>query len=652
MRSQKKSLTEQIKYNFNNNKNIKISSSEYVEKYGQLIIESNTEKGSIEKDYFIKCLEVANKFNDSVSNKNKMISIKFINFDFKENVIEDNSTNELIKIDIYYEDCKFMHCSLNNLEFSKCISFKKCYFDTTIFENSLFKKEFVFENCEIKNKANFSNTKFINNAYFNNSKFSDYADFHEAEFEAVACFYGAKFEKPMNFSSVVFKDFNKANFVNSNIKNINYESIRDGVKDNYKIDEQYKKEICDKIKDYRHKKNFKEYKKEKEAISLKYKIKWANNFRDSFRVIKHSLIETNNNLEASNFHKLELYAKEIELKYKIPIINNIDKIDYCISKSTFMDYIVNIAFYIPLLILNLIYYTFCIFSSICEIIKKDFTNFVDCLLLELYRNTSEHHTNFTRVLNFTVMIIAIYGIFIICLKKQPILYPASMYINYIAFILGMITGFISANKKFETIYLSIGTSIWIILIMLSCSIAFLFKIEYALVILNSLMYILSFLFAFILFVNKNIIITILTRALSYAMLLFILYVEPSIIIPFSNFNSNSQNQYLQTKLSQANKTEIVNLASIINPEFNATKNPNSSENLSISELNEYKKFIVENKEILKDSDATNAKFKQAIYADSSRDKTIKCISFIYAIILGLCLFSLQKTARRNSVVPS
>ncbi|MBQ2430891.1 MAG: hypothetical protein II500_02695, partial [Campylobacter sp.] len=45
-------------------------------------------------------------------------------------------------------------------------------------------------------------------------------------------------------------------------------------------------------------------------------------------------------------------------------------------------------------------------------------------------------------------------------------------------------------------------------------------------------------------------------------------------------------------------------------------------------------------------------FENAIYADSSRDKTIKCISFIYAIILGLCLFSLQKTARRNSVVPS
>ena len=132
-----------------------------------------------------------------------------------------------------------------------------------------------------------------------------------------------------------------------------------------------------------------------------------------------------------------------------------------------------------------------------------------------------------------------------------------------------------------------------------------------------------------------------------------LYGRPNTILPFANLNSQEfKTKYLENNIAEANKTEIIELASIINPEFNATKNPNSSENLSISELNEYKKFIVENKEILKDSNATNAKFKQAIYADSSRDKTIKCISFIYAIILGLCLFSLQKTARRNSVVPS
>ena len=131
-----------------------------------------------------------------------------------------------------------------------------------------------------------------------------------------------------------------------------------------------------------------------------------------------------------------------------------------------------------------------------------------------------------------------------------------------------------------------------------------------------------------------------------------LFAFTSLIIPYANLSSNSQNQYLQTKLSQANKTEIIELASTINPEFNATKNPNLSENLSISELNEYKKFIVENKDDLYKKLDDNDKFKQAIYADSSRDKTIKCISFIYAKILGLCLFSLQKTARRNSVVPS
>lgn len=44
--------------------------------------------------------------------------------------------------------------------------------------------------------------------------------------------------------------------------------------------------------------------------------KFANDFRDSFRVFKSALIKDNNLLEASRFHKYELYAKEIELDYK------------------------------------------------------------------------------------------------------------------------------------------------------------------------------------------------------------------------------------------------------------------------------------------------------------------------------------------------
>nr|WP_251823435.1 hypothetical protein [Campylobacter jejuni] len=42
--------------------------------------------------------------------------------------------------------------------------------------------------------------------------------------------------------------------------------------------------------------------------------KFANDFRDSFRTFKNALIKDNNLLDASNFHKYELYCKEIELK--------------------------------------------------------------------------------------------------------------------------------------------------------------------------------------------------------------------------------------------------------------------------------------------------------------------------------------------------
>lgn len=46
----------------------------------------------------------------------------------------------------------------------------------------------------------------------------------------------------------------------------------------------------------------------------------ANDFRDFFRTFKSVLIKDNNLLEASKFHKYELYCKEIELEEKKPKI--------------------------------------------------------------------------------------------------------------------------------------------------------------------------------------------------------------------------------------------------------------------------------------------------------------------------------------------
>lgn len=192
----------------------------------------------------------------------------------------------------------------NGAKFAETALFSEAKFENIAkFIGTDFGSYTFFKNTKFQAQAYFSISNFRNNTYFDNTTFSDYADFYETEFEAVACFYGVKFEKPMNFLSVLFKDFNKINFVNLNIKKIDKESIKDSVEEDYK-DENYAKE-----------KGYKDDKNEIEKLDLKYKIRLANNFRDSFRAIKNSLIETNNNLEASNLHKLELYAKEIELDY-------------------------------------------------------------------------------------------------------------------------------------------------------------------------------------------------------------------------------------------------------------------------------------------------------------------------------------------------
>ena len=47
-----------------------------------------------------------------------------------------------------------------------------------------------------------------------------------------------------------------------------------------------------------------------------------------------------------------------------------------------------------------------------------------------------------------------------------------------------------------------------------------------------------------------------------------------------------------------------------------------------------------------------SEISQAIKQDEIVGDIIKSTSIIYSIILLLCIFSLQKTARKNSIIPS
>lgn len=149
-----------------------------------------------------------------------------------------------------------------------------------------------------KAELNFSNAHFIDNAIFNNSVFNGNTDFHECEFREIANFYGVTFKKTPNFSQTIFNG--SVNLVNANLK-FNFKDLQTTINQKYDF---YKKSI----------------KITADAIITKSQNKsldkFANDFRDSFRVFKNALIKDNNLLDASEFHKCELYCKELELDSK------------------------------------------------------------------------------------------------------------------------------------------------------------------------------------------------------------------------------------------------------------------------------------------------------------------------------------------------
>ncbi|BEJ65386.1 hypothetical protein B10204_00370 [Campylobacter jejuni] len=222
----------------------------------------------------------------------------------------------------------------------------------------------IFENCIFNKRVDFHNSKFVNSVYFANSHFKDYVDFHACEFNKIACFYGVKFYKAPNFSACYFKEPKAANLINVDIDKLDFKSLEQYIKDNYK-DETYenKQELTEEQRDNN------------------CKLKCAKHLKDSFRVIKDVLITQNNKLEAQEWHKLELYAKEEEIAIKAK--SAIDVIDCKNASAKFLK--------------EELY---------------DFTEWINFVLLFIYRNTSSHHTSFLKILNFTVVMIALYASFV------------------------------------------------------------------------------------------------------------------------------------------------------------------------------------------------------------------------------------------------
>ena len=291
------------------------------------------------------------------------------------------------------------------IEFHNGMNFENCIFNGEVeFRNLVSgtplpnhkyhnnERETNFKNCIFKKRVDFSNAKFCNDVYFNNSQFYDSADFHECEFEKTACFYGATFynEAIPNFSQAIFKE--NLNFVN--------------VKCNFE---------------------FKDLKALIENDDKTFSSKVANDFRDSFRIIKNALVKDNNLLDASNFHKYELYCKEIELEQIWHKQGKTAETEADIKRNT-----------------------------------HKFRDYIDCLLLGFYRKLCEHHTDFLKVFNNLILLIVLYALFF---KGIAYLHNAKIENISEEFILSKI----SNNFEF---YFNLGLIIFIVLgsILILCKI--------------------------------------------------------------------------------------------------------------------------------------------------------------------------------------
>ena len=208
--------------------------------------------------------------------------------------------------------------------------------DIAYFSGVHFKERAFFTKAHFYKIANFSNVIFDHNAYFDEAEFLGEAKFKQSEFYMNAHFYGTIFKEiPQrdnitmndipNFLQIILNGY--INLTNTKQLLLSFEQLKSIIDGNDK--------------------------KEKDEL--------ANEFRNTFKNFKNGLIKDNNLIDASQFHKMELYAKELEINYKK---------------------------------------------------EKAAKDWAEKFQLMFYRLTSDHHTDLLLILNNVIFLIVSFGIVI------------------------------------------------------------------------------------------------------------------------------------------------------------------------------------------------------------------------------------------------
>ncbi len=555
------------------------------------------------------------KFNDIVNlDKAKFRGTKFNRVILTETTFENKADFSNVvfnnKADftnaVFEADTDFSSTTFND----EARFFDTDFKDTATFENTKFEGKANFKtdkNLTFGKDANFSNTTFQDNAYFNNRVFEDFADFHEADFKKVACFYSVTFKKPVNFSSIIFNG--ALNFVNAKT-DFTYKELKELIETQIKRD----KSIDN--------------------------IKRTNDFRDGFRLMKYNLNNKGNALDASLFHRLELYCKELELEFTLE--NTKDKNSEKSKEFKPADE-----------------------TKGSPKDKNRIEILLDLITLKLYRNISDHHTNLLRIINFMVLTIAVYGlcfyIFDIFLLETIVTNPKALVFSIILCYIAGLIAYMNLGIK-ESAVAVIAT---LICVFYGISKYYpIFTIDFILLYLT-LYFVFFYLHEFI-----------LAKILTYSICIFIFLSKPFLIAPFIGMFTSEQiaeskfKEYtirynengLDDMLLDANLTSTKKdnkLDFIVENRKTILEELDCDKTLLIKSKNKCAKYINE----ITDRNASGnntqeapekpyAKALNALKYDEIMQSTRKSANLLYGFIMLLVIYSLTKTARKNSVVPS
>ena len=490
--------------------------------------------------------------------------------------------------------------------------------DTTTFEKANFKSEANFTDAVFEKETKLNNILFNDKVYFQNALFKDIVDFGETNFERNAYFYNADFKNLTNFASSVFDGTLNFTNVKTNFTYLTYEELKNIIKDKSTNDM---------------------YPKNHKINHIDKCINITNDFRDGFRLIKHTLSDKGNALDASLYRCLELYCKELELEFTLEKTKD---------KNSKNDKEIK--------------------SADKEEAKPKSKNRIEVLLdlitLKLYRNTSDHHTNLLRIINFMALTIAAYGlcfyIFDIFLLEAIVANPKALVLSIILCYIAGLIAYMDLGIK-ESAVAVIAT---LICVFYSISKYYpIFTIDFILLYLV-LYYIFFYLHKFR-----------LAKILTYLICIFIFLSKPTLLAPFigvftseqaaqskfkeyaARYNENGlDDMLLDANLTNAKKDDkldfIVKNRKMILEELECEKTllinsknkcAQNTDEIAYSNPNSKKQEITKK---------PYAKALNALKYDEIMQSTQKSANLLYSFIMLLVVYSLTKTARRNSLVPN